>query len=166
MLMYDIAEQHRDQAIKVDGKNQGEEIKHSMICILFCYTCLEAFINTIGKDKLGSIWDKYREGSTESKWMGVSNFLSNKRHGKPSSVFKKSEEPFKSFLRLEKVREDYLVHRQAEFGEIVETKYGNTEGTVNTLNADTAKWACETAKQMVLELAENMDGAAEVKWVK
>ena len=166
MLMYELAEQHRDEAIKVDGKNEVEEIKHSMICILFCYTCLEAFINTVGKDRLGRIWDRYRDSSTESKWMGVSNFLSSKKHGKPYSVFNKDKEPFKSFLRLEKIREDYLVHRQAKFDEIVQTKYGKTEGTINTLNVNTADWSCETVKRMVLKLVENMERAPEMKWVK
>ncbi len=166
MLMYEVAQKHRDEAIKVDGKNQAEEIQHSMICILFCYTCLEAFINTVGKDKLGEIWGEIKKNSTESKWMTVSNFLSNKKHGKPYSVFNKSKEPFKSFLSLEKIREDYLVHRQAEFSEIVKTKYGNTEGTINMLNVNTADWACKTVKQMVIKLVENMDDAPEVKWVK
>jgi len=166
MFMYELAKQHRDEATKVDGKNQVEEIKHSMISILFSYTCLEAFINTIGKDKLGSIWDRYKATSTESKWMGVSNSLSTKKYGKRYSVFNKSKEPFKSFLRLEKIREDYLVHRQAEFNEGGQTKYGNTEGTINTLNVDTASWSCETVKQMVVELVNNMDGAPEINWVR
>lgn len=170
ILMYDIAQKHRDEARKVDGKNQTEEIQHSMICILLCYTCLEAFINTVGKDKLGEIWEekwgKYRKPQTEGKWMGVSKLLSNKKHGRPQSVFNKSKEPFKSFLCLEKVREDYLVHRKAEFTEVVETKYGNTERTINLLNANTADWACKTVRRMVLKLVENMDDAPEVNWVK
>lgn len=170
ILMYDIAQKHRDEAIKVDGKNQAEEIQHSMICILFCYTCLEAFINTVGKDKLGDTWEKKwgknKKSPTEGKWMGVSKLLSNKKHGKPHSVFNKSNEPFKSFLCLEKIREDYLVHRKAEFSEVVKTKYGNTERTINILNANTADWACKTVKRMALKLVENMDDPPEVKWVK
>jgi len=170
ILMYDVAQKHRDEAIKVDGKNQTEEIQHSMICILFCYTCLEAFINTVGKDKLGAIWEEKwgnnKESSPDDKWLGVSKLLSSKKHGKPYSVFNKSEEPFKSFLDLKKIREDYLVHRKAEFSEVVKTKYGNTEGTINTLNVNTANRACKTVKQMVVKLVENMDDAPEVKWVK
>ena len=170
ILMYEVAEKHRDEAIEVDGKNEAEEIKHSMICVLFCYTCLEAFINTIGKDKLGEEWEekwgKYRRSPTEGKWMGVSQSLSRKKHGKPSPVFSKSGEPFKSFLRLERIREEDLVHRKAEFSEVVRTKYGNTEGTINTLNANTADWACRTVKRMVLALVENMDDPADVEWIK
>ena len=98
--------------------------------------------------------------------MGVSQLLSRKKHGKPSPVFKKSREPFKSFLRLEKIREDDLVHRKGEFSKVVKTKYGNTEGTINTLNADTADWACRTVKRMVLKLVDNMDDPPQVKWVK
>ena len=170
MLMYEVAQEHRDKAIKVDGKNQAEEIKHSMICILFCYTCLEAFINTVGKDKLGQTWEekwgKNKESSTGDKWLGVSKLLARKKHGKPYSVFNKSKEPFKSFLCLQKIRHDYLVHRKAEFSKVVKTKYGNTEGTINKLNVNTANRACKTVNQMVLKLVENMDDALEVKWVK
>jgi hypothetical protein len=169
VLMYEVAREHRDEAMKVDGKNQAEEIQHSMICILFCYTCLEAFINTVGKDKLGQVWEgkwgKYKESSADDKWLGVSKELAGKKHGKSGSVFNKSKEPFKSFLCLKRIRED-LVHKKAEFSEVVETKYGNTEGTINTLNANTADRACKTVKQMVLKLVANMDNTPEVKWVK
>lgn len=170
ILMYQIAREHRDEAMKVDGKDQNEEIKHSMICILFCYTCLEAFINTIGKDKLGQTWEdrwgENKESSTGDKWLGVSKLLASKKHGKQYSVFNKSKEPFKSFLCLQEIRHDYLVHRKAEFSEVVKTKYGNTEGTINKLNFDTANKGCKTVEQMVLKLGENMDDAPEVKWVK
>lgn len=170
MLMYEVAQEHRDEAIKVDGINQAEEIKHSMTCILFCYTCLEAFINTVGKDKLGQTWEekwgKNKESSTGDKWLGVSKLLASKKHGKTYSVFNKSKEPFTSFLCLQEIRHDYLVHRKAEFSKVVKTKYGNTEGTIDKLNVNTANRACETVKQMVLKLVENMDDAPEVKWVK
>ena len=170
ILMYQIAQEQRDEAMRADGKNQDEEIKHSMICILFCYTCLEAFINTIGKDKLGQTWEEKwgenKESSSGDKWLGVSKLLASKKQGKPYSVFNRGKEPFKSFLCLQEIRHDYLVHKKAEFSEVVKTKYGNTEGTINKLNSDTANKACKTVKQMVLKLVENMDNGPEMKWVK
>ena len=167
ILMYDIAKTHRDEAIKMDGNNQNEEIKHSMICILFCYTCLEAFINTIGKDNFGKNWDTLeKSGTTERKWKAVSNELSTVKHGKPYSIFNKDKEPFKSFLKLEKIREDDLVHRKAYFSETVKTKYGNTEGMINVINAQTAIWACETVHSMVAELTANVDNPPSIEWAK
>src|SRR4030043_654648 len=84
MSMYEVAREHRDEATKVDGKDQAEEIKHSMIRILFCYTCLEAFINTVGKDKLGRIWDekwgRNKKSSPDDKWLGLSQLLSSRKH--------------------------------------------------------------------------------------
>jgi len=170
ILMYQISREHRDEAMKVDGKNKNEEIKHSMICILFCYTCLEAFINTIGKDKLGNTWEERwgenKESSTSDKWLGVSKLLASKKYAKQYSVFNKRKEPFKSFLCLQKIRHYYLVHWKAEFSEVVKTKYGNTDGTINKLNYNTANKACNTVKEMVLELVKNMDDAPEVNWLK
>ena len=167
MLMYEVAKHHRDEANEADRKNQTEEIKNSMICILFCYTCLEAFINTLGKDMLGDTWvTTNKKNSTEGKWKDVSRILSTKKYGRPFSVFNKRKEPFKSFLDLEIIREDSLVHRKAEFNEVVKTKYGNTEGTINTLNSEKANWACQTVKKMVTELAQNIEGAPSVAWVQ
>jgi len=153
MYMYEIAKEHRDLAKQVAGKNiyknMKAEIKESMISILFSYTCLEAYINTVGKDRLGSDWQNYEGRSTEAKWIGVSNALVTEKLGKPHSIFNKSSVPFKAFLKLEKMRNDYLVHRKAEFGNVVQTKYGRTEGTINVFNCDKADWACKTVKDMV-----------------
>lgn len=167
MLMYDVAKKHRDEANSLNGKNQNEEIESSMVSILFCYTCLEAFINTIGKDKLKSEeWAKYEDASTEGKWMGISNKLASKKYETKSSIFSNNKEPFKSFLELEIIREQFLVHRKANFDDIVKTKYGNTEGTVNTLNNEKADWACLTVQNMVKTLADNINDAPSITWVE
>lgn len=161
MYMYEIAKEHRDLAKQVAGKDihkdMKAEIKESMISILFSYTCLEAYINTVGKDRLGSDWQKYEGSSTEAKWNGVSNALVTKKLGNSYSIFNKRKEPFKSFLELEKIRNDYLVHRKPEFGDVVETKYGRTEGTINVFNCDKAEWACKTVKDMVTKLNISID---------
>jgi hypothetical protein len=169
MTMYEISKEHAELAKQAAGmdihKNMNPEIKESMVSILFAYTCLEAYINTIGKDRLGSDWPRYKASSTEAKWMGVSKALASKKSGKPNSVFNKGEEPFKSFLKLEKIREDYLIHRKAEFGDVVRTKYGMTEGTVNVLNCDKADWACKTVRDMVSKLNESIDNPPSASWL-
>lgn len=164
--MYEIAKYHRDSAKRLDGKDMRAEIKESMISILFSYTCLEAYINTVGEDKLGSDWVRFsgKRTTLESKWLGVSRELAATKSGRPHSMFNKKEEPFKSFLELEKIREDYLVHRKAEFGDIVPTKYGSTEGTIKVFDCNRAEWACEVVKQMVRKLNENIANPPSDSW--
>ncbi|MFC2022898.1 hypothetical protein ACFLTL_01905 [Chloroflexota bacterium] len=167
--MYDIAKEHRDRAKQAAGtdiqRNILPEIKESMISILFSYTCLEAYINTIGKDSLGTAWHNYEGSSTEAKWRGVSKALATKKLGMLHSVFSSHKEPFKSFLELEKIRNDYLVHRKPEFANVVETKYGRTEGTVNVFNCDKAEWACSIVKDMVKKLSAHIEDAPSTSWV-
>jgi hypothetical protein len=165
ILMYEVAREHRGLAKRAGGKDRISEVKESMISILFAYTCLEAYINTVGKDGLKKEWGKYDLSSTETKWLGVSKNLATRKHGKPSSVFSKSKEPFKSFMELEKIREDTLVHRKANFSILVPTKYGNTDVIVNTLNCEKAEWACNIVKDMVVKLNDNIDNPVPIDWV-
>ena len=112
--MYEIAKEHRDLANYVVGKDRRIEIKESMIAILFAYTCLEAYINAIGIDRLGTDWQRYSWDPLDKKWKRVSRWLTSKKYGRTHSVFYKREEPFKSFLDLKKIREEHLVHWKAQ----------------------------------------------------
>jgi hypothetical protein len=165
MLMYAVAKEHRDLAKKATGKDRNLEIKGSMISILFSFTCLEAYINAIGKDRLESEWQKYEGNPIEAKWKGVSNWLATKKQGKPWSVFNDDKDPFESFLELKKIREDYLVHWKADFGSAVKTKYGNTAEAINTLNCEKAEWACNIVKEMVIKLNDNIDNPLPTTWL-
>jgi hypothetical protein len=163
--MYNVAREHRDLAKQVGGRDKISEVKESMISILFAYTCLEAYINTVGMDGLWKEWKKYGKSSTQDKWLGVSRDLATKKYGKPRSVFNKHKEPFKSFVELEKIRIDNLVHWKANLEIQVPTKYGNTDVTINTLNCDKAEWACNVVKEMVNQLTANIDNPAPARWV-
>jgi len=165
IYMYEIAKEHATFAKDLDGKDMRAEIKESMISIILAYTCLEAYINTIGIDNMGEDWVRYEGSPTESRWIGISNALATKKLGKPTSVFNKKEEPFKSFLKLEEIRES-LVHRKASFGEPVPTKYGNTDGTINSVNCDTAQWACTTVRDMVRTINKVIDTPPSETWIK
>lgn len=166
LLMYEVAKEHRDLAMEVAGKARNEEIKESMISILFSYTCLEAHINAIGRDRLGSDWQKFKGSSVGDKWMGVSKRLASKKQSKPWDVFNKGKEPFASFLELKTIREDYLVHWKAPFSEGVRTKYGNRgAAAINTLNCERAEWACNIVKEMVQKLHDNIDDPLPLEWL-
>jgi len=161
-LMYDIARHHRDQAAQVDGKDINQEIQHSMISILFCHTCLEAFINAIAKDRTQLEFTK--KHSTYDKWMAVSKCLATEKHAQKSSVFNSRTQPCRSFKELTEIRHD-LVHWKAEFAQPTKTKYGNTERTIQTFNASKADWACKTVRNMITKLLENMNEPPEVPWL-
>jgi len=169
--MYEIAVEHKDLAKQIASNNiehMIDEIKESMISILFSYTCLENYINTIGIDLLQpSEWNQYKGEHVGiiRKWKGISKILANKKWGKPHIVFSDDTEPFKSFLELKDIREKSLVHRQAEFSNIVETRYGITDGTIMVLNCDKAEWACDVVKNMIKKLCENIVNPPTTKWL-
>lgn len=170
MYMYEIAKEHRDRAKQVAGKDiykdMKAEIEESMISILFSYTCLEAYVNTVGKDRRSiSNWQKCKGSSTKAKWIVVSEALASKKAGKLTSIFCETKEPFKSFLKLKKIRNKYLVHMKPKFGDVVETKYGRTEGTINMFNCDKAEWACKTVKDMVTKLNISIDNPPSATWL-
>jgi len=169
--MYKIALEHKDLAKQIasnDIAHMNDEIKEVMISILFAYTCLEGYINTIGKDLLKDEWNHYKGKSVsiKYKWTGISKALATKKCGKPCIVFSDNEEPFRSFLELKRIREEVLVHRQAEFGDIADTKYGRTEGTINVLNCDKAEWACDVVKNMVKKMYGNTLNHPSIGWLE
>ena len=94
----------------------------------------------------------------------MSKAIITKKLGKPHSIFSDRKEPFKSFLELEEIRKS-LVHHKAFFGEPVATKYGNTAGTVNTVNCSAAEWACKTVKDMVTKLNNSIDNPSSATWL-
>jgi hypothetical protein len=152
ILMYNIAKRHRDLAEALDGKDEEREIEESMISILFSYTCLEAYINAVGRDRLGAEWQGFKKSSTEAKWKGVSNRIAEKKYGKKHSVFSDRKEPLKSFKDLEQIRNEMVVHWKAKGGAIVANKYRSGGTAINTFNCDKAKWACKTVSVMVHKL--------------
>ncbi len=169
MTMWEICREHAETARKASGDDihvhMNAEIKEAMVSILFAYTCLEAYVNVVGKDRLGPDWLRYEGNSTEAKWIGVSNALASKKSGRPTTVFSKDKEPFRSFLELKTIREDELVHWKAEYGDIVDTKYGRTQGAVNVFNCDKADWACETVANMVARLNKSIDNPPSEDWL-
>jgi hypothetical protein len=164
--MYEIAKHHRNLAKERDRKDMRAEVEESMISILFSYTCLEAYINTVGRDNLGPEWPRYEKGPRESKLRGVANALATRKAGKRSSPFNKNKEPLRSFRELQKIRDELIVHRKAEFMDIANTKYGRTEGTINTFNCDKAQWSCTVVKEMVRRLNENIDKPPLDDWLE
>ena len=163
VLLHDIAIKHRDDALQVDGKNMREEIEHSMISMLFAYTCLEAFINAIAADRTDLSFGK--KTGIESKLVSVSEHLATRKHGRRLSPFNKSSQLLESLRALTRSRID-LVHWDAQFADVVTTKYGNTERTIETFNASQAASACRTVKDIIITVVGNMDDPPEVNWLE
>lgn len=156
--MYDIAMEHKDLAKRYAGKEGKVEIKESMISILFAYTYLEAYINAIGIDHLGTEWQKpkYKKASTVDKWKDVSRILSSNQPESRYTVFCKNKEPMKSLVKLKTIRDEHLVHWKAQAHEPVLNDGNLVDIIIATFNYKDAEWACDTAKQMVTKLNENM----------
>jgi hypothetical protein len=146
--MYEIAQEHATNSKALDQKDARMEAKESMISIIFTFTCLEAYINTVGIDNLGEAWDNFKDNPPKSKWIGVSNRLYLIKFGKKRNIFKAGEEPFKSFLRLKTIR-DKLTHLKPVFETAIETKYGHSDPILNIVNCGTAEWACKLVPMMV-----------------
>ena len=154
--MFRIAREHAERAKAVSGKEVLQEAQEAMISILFSYTCLEAYINTVGIDHLGEDWRQFEDGkrrhsSTKTKWKDIPDILLEKKLGKGGRVFDDGEEPFKSFLELQKIR-DGLVHLEQDFELPTETKYGNSDPVLNILTGEKAMWALEIVPAMVYKL--------------
>jgi len=132
--MFEIAKEHRDNAVKIGGKNHKAELKESMISIVFSCMCLEAYINKIGGDTLGTGWLKTK-ASLESKWRRILRELATNKAGVKTSPFNGKKEPYKSFKELIDTRNNIIVHHKAEVMDIVKTKYGNMDGLINMLTA-------------------------------
>ncbi|MFC2024485.1 hypothetical protein ACFLTJ_02775 [Chloroflexota bacterium] len=163
--MYEIAKEHADIAKQLDGKDIKSELKESMISILFSYTCLEAYINAVGSDELGKDWVRFENNNLESKWIGVARELATRKAGRIVSPFSDSKEPFKSFKKLGRIRDKIIIHRKAEFMDIVDTKYGNMDGTINIVNCDTAEWSCKIVKSMVRKLNQYINKPPADSWL-
>jgi hypothetical protein len=126
-----------------------------MISVLFAFTCLDAYINSVGKDNLEPDWQNYEKASPEGKWKGVTSAYAEKVLGRRRAIFNKSKEPFKSFLELGQLRID-LVHWRPEFRPLEKTKYGTGEAkgeaTINRINCEKAEWACGIVEEMIKKL--------------
>jgi hypothetical protein len=157
-LMYEIAEDHKELAKKVTGRDTSKdmpvEIKESMIGIIFAYTCLEAYINVMGKDQFGGGWQSYENANIVSKWKGLTNYLMKRETGKIRDIYGTKLLNALESLRL--LRHD-LVHWKAEFLDIVETKYGRTEGLIESVSFEKAEWACNIMQRMISKFHNGTD---------
>jgi len=151
--MYEIAKKHSELAKRIAGKDRSAEVKESLISVVFAYTCLEAYINSLGRDKLAWTSEKLKATNLESKWQHIPDILAEKAKGRIFSVYNKRNEPFKSFLKLKSLREDFI-HWKAEFGDVQETKYGRMDGTINQINSEVAEWASNVVIAMIKKLHE------------
>jgi hypothetical protein len=164
-LMYEVAREHRDLANQASSrKDIRMEIKESMISILFSYTCLEAYLNALGKDRLGSEWNEIEHDkriSLESKLKLVSSRLATQQMGRRCSIFSKKDQLLKSLRELTEIRKHYLVHWNAEFRRAV----NHTPEATHKLNYRKAEWACDIIKQIVTKLNCKINNRDSLEWL-
>jgi hypothetical protein len=162
--MYDIAKEHKELAKEAMGADINTdmplEIKESMISIFFTCACLETYINKIGRDSLNmDTAELGKRISPVEKWKNFSKELAHK------DVFADNEEPLSSLKDLTIVRNNIIAHNKAEFHEVEATRYGVTDGMINSLNAEKADDAFNIIKKMIDKLHEEA-GIVYPDWLK
>ncbi|WP_156171837.1 hypothetical protein [Dehalococcoides sp. UCH007] len=164
VLMFEIAKKHRNNALGVKDKSFNLEIKDSMIAILFCFTCLEAYINLLGNDfNLDTNWDKKSYTSIEKKLLEVSKAITSVK--KIKTEIEEDSELFNSFKKLKYIREKYIVHKKPKYREVIKSSYGNTDEIITVINAQNADWACHLVQRIVLSLDCCIEKREYIDWV-
>lgn len=162
-----------DKAPKMEDKigHQLNEMQNSMMCFLFCVTCLEAYINTYGGDKILNLlekkrgdtskllWEKLERLRLEDKWFTVPKLLLEK-------TFELKEEPYKSLKWLVDKR-NFIVHYKAKFREPKVDRLGNTGADIvfTEYTLETAEKAFQLVKNIIKTL-HNFDNSKAPDWVK
>ncbi len=132
------------------GAAYGPYLQNVAITHIFCATALEAHINGIAKGRLtGKFKEIFEKISLEGKWLFLPKIL-----GKMS--FDQGSEPFQSFLRLIKYRNE-LIHYKGRKDEWEGFEYGEPKFFEKLgLSLTVAKNSLKTVREMILELSKNM----------
>ena len=77
--MFALARGHAEAAsrtARASPPDRDAEQTHSLLAVLMSFLALEAFINMVGGDRLGSRYRHYDRMSPEGKWMEVTRLVS------------------------------------------------------------------------------------------
>jgi len=133
-----------------DARKKGDEFsefKHSLVSILLAFISLEAFINLIGSENVPStVWSTVEKLSTYRKCILIPQLVSGK-------TFDLNAEPYKSFRRLNKLRND-MIHYKVRW-EPCEREKMNAK--LYSLDSKDAEDSIETVKKMEIELLKLMN---------
>src|SRR5712692_600578 len=119
--MFALAREHADAAARcarTSPPNREGEQTHSLVALLMSFLALEAFINMIGADRLGSRYRHYDRMSPEGKWMEVTRLVS-----KTGKTFDEDGEELRALSTLRTWR-NMLTHYKGEYEDVQQAGRG------------------------------------------
>lgn len=122
-VMFQLAREHAEAAVQcahADPPDRSGERTHSLVAILMAYFALEAFINMVGEDRLGSRFRYYDRMPPEGKWVEVTRLVS-----KTGQTFAEDGEELQALATLRTWR-NMLTHYKGRFGQTGEAPGGET----------------------------------------
>jgi hypothetical protein len=143
--MFRLALEHADAASRAaratPPDRQGEQT-HSIVAVLMAYFALEAFINMIGADRLGSRYRYYDRMPPEGKWIEVARLVS-----KTGKTFPEDGEEMRALSTLRTWR-NALTHFKGEYEDVQQSGRGGETRTEAMLSAENAARAVEIARKL------------------
>ena len=150
--------------------HQLNEMQNSMVCFIFCVTCLEAYINTYGGDRISNLlqekrndasellWEKLERLRLEDKWFTVPELLLKK-------TFELEKEPYKSLKWLVDKR-NFIVHHKAKFRKPIADRLGNRGADIvfTEYTLENAERAFQLIKDIIKTL-HNFDNSKAPDWL-
>lgn len=140
-VMFQLAREHAEAAVRCaesQPPDRSGERTHSLVAILMAYFALEAFINMVGEDRLGSRFRYYDRMPPEGKWMEVTRLVS-----KTGQTFAEDGEELRALTMLRTWR-NMLTHYKGRFAETSDAQGGTRVDSL--LVAPNALKAVEVAR--------------------
>ena len=114
--------------------------------------CLEAYINGFVEDHLRQWRSHIKRMELTAKWLLVPAFLSR------PDCFSTGSQPYQDFALLIRRRNNDLAHYKHEFHPPVELRDMGTVSEIHAIcNADNARKAVETVRQMIYKINEHLN---------
>src|SRR5438105_4127079 len=143
--MFAMAREHADAAARCARASppdrEGEQT-HSLVALLMSFLAVEAFINMVGADRLGSRYRHYDRMSPEGKWMEVTRLVS-----KTGKTFDEDGEDLRALSTLRTWR-NMLTHYKGEYEEVQQAGRGGETTVEALLTAENAAKAVEIARTL------------------
>jgi hypothetical protein len=143
--MFALARDHAEAAARCARSappNREGEQTHSLVSILMSFLALEAFINMVGGDRLGSRFRHYDRMPPEGKWLEVTRLVS-----KTGKTFGEDGMELRGLSTLRSWR-NMLTHYKGEYEEVQQNARGGETKVEALLSAENAARAVEIARTL------------------
>ena len=144
-MMFALARDHAEAAARcaraTPPDREGEQT-HSLVSLLMSFLALEAFINMVGGDRLGSRYRHYDRMSPEGKWLEVTRLVS-----KTGRTFAEDGKDLRALSTL-RIWRNLLTHYKGEYEEVQQAGRGGETTVEALLTAENAAKAVEIARTL------------------